>query len=192
MPDKNFWDERYKSGDTGWDAGSVTTPIKEFVDTLSVKDTKILIPGAGNAYEAEYLFRQGFRNVWVADISELPLRNFKQRFPEFPEEHLLHQDFFRMDSKFDLILEQTFFCALDPSLRKAYADKMHELLNPGGKLVGVLFDDPLNKDRPPFGGNKEEYLSYFAPLFTIHTFDRCYNSIAPRAGRELFMILEKG
>ena len=36
-----------------------------------------------NAYEAEYLFNQGFKNVFVMDISALPLRNFKERNPNF-------------------------------------------------------------------------------------------------------------
>ena len=91
----------------------------------------------------------------------------------------------------DLIVEQTFFCAINPSLRKAYAKKMHELLNKKGKLVGVLFNDVLNTDKPPFGGNKEEYISYFNPYFNFKTFDVCYNSIKPRANRELFINFEK-
>lgn len=39
-----------------------------------------------------------------------------------------------------VLMEQTFFCAINPSLRKDYVAKMHELLAPNGKLVGVLFD----------------------------------------------------
>jgi thiopurine S-methyltransferase len=68
---------------------------------------------------------------------------------------------------------------------------MNELLNPGGKLVGLLFNDKLNTDKPPFGGTEEEYLNYFEKYFKIKTFEPCYNSIKPRAGRELFINLEK-
>lgn len=191
MPDKNFWDDRYEKGDTGWDVGTITTPLKEYIDTLSDKKIKILIPGAGNSYEAEYLHKKGFESVYVADISETPLKNIKSRIPDFPSDSLLNEDFFNLHGTFDLILEQTFFCALDPSLRPSYSKKMFELLAPGGKLAGVLFDDKLNEDKPPFGGTKEEYISYFRPYFTILAFDRCYNSIPPRAERELFIILEK-
>jgi thiopurine S-methyltransferase len=65
------------------------------------------------------------------------------------------------------------------------------LLRPGGKLAGVLFDIPLYADRPPYGGSKELYVSVFKPYFRFITFEKCYNSIPPRAGNELFMILEK-
>jgi len=38
---------------------------------------------------------------------------------------------------------------------------MSELLLINGKLVGLLFNIPLFEDRPPFGGSKKEYITYF-------------------------------
>ena len=183
-----FWNH---SGETGWDIGQVSTPIKEYIDQLSDKNLKILIPGGGNSYEAEYLFEKGFNNVFVVDISSIPLKNLTERLPSFPKENLLHADFFELEDTFDLILEQTFFCALDPSLREAYTDKMHQLLKPDGKLVGLLFNIPLNDDKPPFGGNKDEYEKLFSEKFKIEKMETAYNSIPPRAGNELFFKLRK-
>lgn len=68
---------------------------------------------------------------------------------------------FSLKDSFDLIIEQTFFCALDPKLRPEYAVKMAELLKPGGRLVGVLFNDTLNNDKPPFGGTKRNIFLIF-------------------------------
>jgi thiopurine S-methyltransferase len=187
--DKNYWTNRYREDDAGWDAGSITMPLKEYVDQLTDPNISILIPGAGNAWEAEYLFNKGFPNVSIIDLSEEPLDNFKKRVPGFPSERLITGDFFDHAQQYDLIIEQTFFCALDPSLRSRYAEKMHELLKPGGKLVGVLFNDKLNNDKPPFGGNREEYIVYFEKYFKFKTVETCYNSIKPRAGRELFINL---
>jgi thiopurine S-methyltransferase len=48
----------------------------------------------------------------------------------------------------------------------------------------------LIKTSPRLAGNKEEYLGYIGKEFKIHTFETCYNSIKPRAGRELFINLE--
>jgi len=189
--DKEYWTKRYTENETGWDIGAVSTPLKMYIDQLRDKNLKILIPGAGNAYEAEYLFNEGFKNVTVVDISEEPLKNIKTRIPNFPESQLICQDFFEHTQQYDLIIEQTFFCALNPSLRKEYAKKMHELLVPNGKLVGLLFNVPLNETHPPFGGNAEEYKPYFSELFNFKTFEPCYNSIKPRAERELFICLEK-
>ena len=156
--DENYWSNRYQNEQIGWDIGYVSTPIKEYIDQLTDKDLRILIPGGGNSYEAEYLHQQGFKNVFVIDISQAPLANLKQRVPEFPSEQLIHGDFFELDQSFDLIFEQTFLCALSPDLRQHYVHKMAELLQPNGKLVGLLFNDPLFEDHPPFGGNESIYI----------------------------------
>ncbi|MGZ3920731.1 MAG: methyltransferase domain-containing protein [Bacteroidia bacterium] len=190
--DNKYWNDLYVSRDFPWDIGYVSTPLKEYFDQIADKTISILIPGAGNSYEAQYLVENGFQNVYVCDFAEEPLRNLKERCPAIKKENLLQCDFFELkDLSFDLIIEQTFFCALNPSLRSKYFEKMYELLKPGGKLVGVLFNDKLNTDKPPFGGNREEYLQYFKHLFKINVYEACYNSIKPRAGRELFINLEK-
>lgn len=186
----NYWENRYQNQQTGWDIGEISSPLKAYIDQLEDKSIKILIPGAGNAYEAEYLFLNGFKNVFIADIAATPLQNIKKRLPSFPEKQLLHIDFFELEMQFDLILEQTFFCALPKSFRKAYAEKMQKLLKKEGKLVGLLFDDELPNGNPPYGGSKKEYLTYFEPLFDVHTFKTAYNSIPQRQDRELFMILQ--
>ena len=68
---------------------------------------------------------------------------------------------------------------------------MNNLLKDNGKLVGLLFNDSLNEDKPPFGGCKSEYKKYIEPHFNIKVFETAYNSIESRRGRELFMILIK-
>jgi SAM-dependent methyltransferase len=189
--DPSYWNLRYEQGTTGWDIGDISTPLKTYFDQLTTKSLHILIPGGGNSYEAEYLFHQGFTNVFVIDMSQKALENFSKRVPEFPKEQLMQGDFFALNQEFDMIVEQTFFCAIDPSLRSLYAEKMYALLKSKGKLVGLLFNVPLNTEEPPFGGSKTEYLSYFEPLFEIEIMEEAYNSIASRKNRELFIKLQK-
>ncbi|MGC6431586.1 MAG: methyltransferase domain-containing protein [Jejuia sp.] len=192
---KNYWSKRYQEQNTGWDIGEPSSPLKTYIDQLETKDLKILIPGAGNSYEAEYLFSKGFKNVYVLDIAEEPLEALQKRVPDFPSKQILQDDFFEHQGTYDLILEQTFFCSFPPlpETRKAYAKQMHELLAKNGKLIGLWFDIPLTGDmeKRPFGGSKEEYLIYFEPYFKINTFEKCYNSIPPRMGSELFGVLTK-
>jgi len=126
--DQDFWSEKYQSNQTGWDIGGISTPIKEYIDQLEDKHLTILIPGAGNAYEAAYLFEQGFTNVSIVDIAKEPLDNFRKSVPDFPENKILQEDFFSHEGSYDLIIEQTFFCALDPSLRVNYIDKMKVII----------------------------------------------------------------
>lgn len=190
--DKSFWDERYRTGQTGWNIGYPSTPLKTYFDQLENKNLKILIPGCGNSYEAEYLFKQGFTNVYIADISPYPLQNFSERVPDFPKNHLLHTDFFEIKDQFDLIVEQTFFCTINPPNRMDYVDKVYELLQEGGKLVGLLFTFPLVEDGPPpYGGNEKEYRTLFPKKFNLKIMETAYNSIPPRAGNELFFIAVK-
>lgn len=193
--EKEFWTNRYQENKTGWDIGYPSTPLKAYIDQLDNKDLKILIPGAGNAYEAEYLWQQGFTNIHVLDISEFPLQALQQRVPDFPAAQLLLGNFFEQKGQYDLIIEQTFFCSFEPTKvsRTAYAQKMANLLAGGGKLVGLWFDIPLviGTSKRPFGGTKETYLAYLNPHFKVKTFEACHNSIKPRSGSELFGIFEK-
>ena len=188
---EEFWDARYKAEETGWDLGEISTPLKAYFDQLTNKDLKILIPGGGNSYEAEYLHHRGFKNVYVVDLSKTALSNIKSRVPSFPSSHLIHKNFFELEMTFDLIIEQTFFCAIDPKLRSRYTVKAQQLLKKKGKIVGLLFDDNFTNDKPPFGGCKMEYLNHFEPSFNVLLMEDSYNSHPKRDGRELFIKIEK-
>ena len=187
---KQYWEERYLQENTGWDIGHVSTPLQTYIDQLTDKSIKILIPGAGRGYEAIYLVEKGFKNVTVLDLAEQPLKEIKDKIPEFSTENLIVGDFFDHSGKYDLILEQTFFCALNPSKREDYTLKMKDLLKPNGKIAGVLFNFPLTEGGPPFGSNIDLYKKIFSPYFHIKILERCYNSIKPRQGSELFFIFE--
>ena len=136
--DASFWNSKYSNNDIGWDIGYPSPPIAEYADQLERKDLSILIPGCGNGYEAEYLWNTGHKNVHILDYSDTALNEFKIRVPEFPTNQIHIGDFFTHQGSYDLILEQTFFCAIQPTLRQNYVHKVKELLKPEGKLVGVL------------------------------------------------------
>jgi methyl halide transferase len=182
----NYWDERYKTNEIGWDLNQVSPPIKAYIDQISDKNKAILIAGCGNAYEAEYLYHNGFTNITIVDIAETLITALQNKFADTSIQ-VLHKDVFELNGSFDLILEQTLFCAIDPRLRKQYVATMHRLLNENGKLVGILFDKEFEKQGPPFGGCKCQYDPLFSPYFTFKTFEPCFNSISKRQGDELFI-----
>lgn len=189
--DKNYWDSRYQNAQTGWDLGAASGPLQNYIDQLDNKDLRILIPGCGNAYEAEHLLNRGFKNITLIDISPSLVNNLRKRFESHPQITVLEGDFFEHDARYDLVLEQTFMCALDPSLRQAYTQKMHSLLDDNGKIAGLLFGVEFEKAGPPFGGSAEEYRQLFTPYFNIKTMEKAHNSVKPRQGNELFIILIK-
>ena len=186
-----YWDEKYVLNSTGWDIGYVSTPLKEYFDQLRDKNIKILIPGAGRAWEAEYLYQNGFNNVTILDYSIEAIKEVTNRCPDFPRENIVTDDFFHHKGKYDLIIEQTFFSSLNPGQRKDYAKHVDKLLKNGGKLVGLLFNHRFEFDGPPFGGTENEYLRLFSSIFDILKMEPANNSIKPRKGRELFMLLQK-
>ncbi|HAI84971.1 MAG TPA: SAM-dependent methyltransferase [Chitinophagaceae bacterium] len=186
--DAAYWNQRYQQQQTGWDIGSCSTPLATYFDQLTDKHLRILIPGCGNAYEAAYLLDKGFTNITVVDIAPLVTATIQQQLSVYGSAvRVLTADFFDMQEQFDLIVEQTFFCALHPDLRSRYVVKMHELLHAQGKLVGVLFNRSF-EGGPPFGGSIEEYTTLFTARFQLQTLAPCYNSIAPRSGSEVFLI----
>ena len=187
---EQYWSARYKEGKTGWDIGSPSPLLKEIIDGLQDENISILIPGAGNGYEVEYAWDKGFQNVTVVDIAKEPLANIAHRLPNFPKNQLIHDDFFAHEGKYDLILEQTFFCALPPAMRDGYVGKMYDLLNESGKLTGLLFDFPLTIEGPPFGGSKEEYVERFR-IFSKFFIEKTTTSIKERQGREFFFYAYK-
>ena len=187
-----FWQQRYEQDSIGWDMGQVSPPLKAYIDQLpeSAKEQSILVPGAGNAYEVGYLHEQGFTNVTLVDFAPAPIAAFAERYPDFPAKHLICADFFELSPaqyQFDWVLEQTFFCAINPSRRDEYVQQMAALLKPNGKLIGLLFDKDFGRDEPPFGGTKAEYQQRFERHFDIEIMETSYNSHPARQGSELFI-----
>lgn len=188
--DKDFWTRRYETGETGWDAGKPTPILEQYIQQIASKDIAVLIPGCGRAWEADVILECGITNVTLADISEAPFDDVKKRLlaKKLPEPQLFIGDFFSLKGAFDLVLEQTFFCALSPELRSSYVRKMHEIIKPGGKLAGVVFSVEFPFDGPPFGAKPNVYLDLFSPYFEVKIFEPAYNSIQPRNGNEYFML----
>ena len=190
LPDKQFWKERWDTADTSWDMGHVSPPIEEYMRQYTNKDARILIPGCGNAYEAQFLVDNGFTNISVLDYAEPAAEALRERFKDHDEITVLCEDFFEHHGTYDLIIEQTFFCSLPPLMRKDYVQKSAELLAENGKIIGVMFDRNFEKG-PPFGGSRGEYQFLFKARFNIKTMETCTNSIAPRQGSEIFVIFQK-
>ena len=187
--DYAYWNQRYLERNTGWDIGGPSPALLEFTSRFD-KEIEILIPGTGNSYEWIALHHAGYFNCHALDFSEEPIQRLKQAYPLWKS--TLHQgDFFDHEGQYDLILEQTFFCAIDPAQRELYMQKMASLLKPGAILAGLLFASPFEKTGPPFGGTTEEYEPLFKEYFELISMEPCKKSISARSGNELFFIAEK-
>lgn len=188
--DQTYWEKQYQDNTTGWDLGQISPPLKTYFDSLSNKELNILIPGCGNTYEAEYLLQNGFKHITVIDLSPTLTNALQEKFKNNPEITVICGDFFNLKGSFDVIVEQTFFCALAPQLRPKYVWKMYQLLSDNGKLAGLLFDHTFEQG-PPFGGSKAEYEKLFSGAFKFNKIESCINSIEKRSGTELIFEFEK-
>ena len=188
--DSAYWNNRYIQNNTGWDIGYANPIHIDYVIENIEKSASILIPGAGSGYEVSKLWDFGYTNVFAIDLSLEAKERFISQNPTFPENQYLVGDFFELNQKFDLILEQTFFCAIEPRLRSQYANKAHTILNTNGKLFGVLFSIQF-QGGPPFGGEIAEYKMLFHSKFSILKLEKSYQSISPRQDKELIVELMK-
>ena len=189
--DSNYWNNRYEGNEMGWNIGYANSIHVDYVLEHCKPDSRILIPGAGKAYEAAALYKKGYKNVFALDFAPEVKEIFLEENPDFPENQYLVEDFFEHNETYDVILEQTFFCAIHPSLRSQYTEHVYHLLKEGGLLYGVLFNFE-KLDGPPFGGTKKEYRALFQEKFNILKLEQSVNSIPERAEKELLLeILKK-
>jgi hypothetical protein len=117
---QDFWNQRYVTQTTGWDLGEACPAFVKYFDQQTNLDLRILIPGAGNAHEVDALLDRGFRHITVVDIAPVLVEKLQEKYQDREEVTVICDDFFNHNGEYDLILEQTFFCALDPSLRSRY------------------------------------------------------------------------
>ncbi|MEA3451502.1 MAG: methyltransferase domain-containing protein [Bacteroidota bacterium] len=188
---QEYWDKLFKKNKLGWDIGYPAPALTDYFDQLQNKNIRILVPGAGNGYEVGYLYENGFINVFMNDYSPKAVKSFKQKYPYFPDENIIKQDFFELRQKFDLIVELAFFTSFELQKRTDFVSQIYNSLNENGKYVGLFFTHEFNKDYPPFGATKTQYEQLFKEYFFFKTFEIANNSIKPRRNREYFFIMQK-
>lgn len=187
---KEYWKQRYRSGNTQWDIGKPSPQLIQLAKKYASESDRILIPGAGRGHEYVKLKDIGFQNVYLCDWANEAFDALRGH-PMTNDSDLMVCDFFELSGNFDLILEMTFFCALEPSLRKAYVRKCYDLLNDDGLLCGLWFDRDFNQDGPPFGGSREEYTNLLFDQFDILKMETASLSIAPRANKEVMIVCQR-
>src|SRR5581483_6252378 len=100
LPD--FWDERYLSNTTPWDAGRAPDALRRHLRDLP-PGARVLIPGCGSAYELYDLVENGF-DAWAIDFSAPAVARARRNAGRFAE-RILEADFFSFDygRPFDVI-----------------------------------------------------------------------------------------
>ena len=158
-----YWEEFYVSGEMGWDLGGPTPVFKSWIES-ETSLLNICILGAGNGWDAIEFAKLGHR-VTAVDFAKSAVKNMKILAHDNDVKiHIVHNDIFNIESKyfntFDIVLEYTCFCAIDPTLRNDYIQLVHSLLQTRGRFVGLLFptDKLPEEGGPPFAVNIDDFL----------------------------------
>lgn len=185
LPD--FWDKRFSEGTTPWNAGGVPSRLREFAD-VTTGHPRTLIPGCGHAWEAAWLAQRAW-DITALDFSPAAVEAAQGTLKDSPV-RLVCADFFTWEppgGPFDLIYERAFLCALPRKCWSDYGRRMHELLVPGGRLIGCFFlgDDPKG---PPFGISTGQLDELLGTRFAREADLPVSDSIPVFAGRERWQV----
>jgi SAM-dependent methyltransferase len=191
----SFWEEKYLDNSLGWDLGG-PTPI--FIQISSeFNPGKICFVGCGRGHDAIRFAQKGF-DVTAVDFAPSAIQavnNLAKKSNVIV--HAVQADIFSLTPKysetFDYIIEQTCFCAIDPSRRVEYEAVVKSILKPGGQLVGLWFplDKTLEEGGPPYATRIDEVKSIFDLGWGIVKEEFPDLSIGPRKGREKLIIFKK-
>lgn len=189
------WQRHYDEGDLGWDLGQVAPPFIKLFESKTILPGKTLIPGCGRGHEVIYLAENGFE-VTAVDYSPGAVNHLKSTVQERNLKcEVLHMDFFGIDSAhngiYDLLIEQTFFCAISPEQRSFYVSTVARALKKGGMLAGLFYHTGEEEGGPPFNTTREDIKKYFSDSFEIRQLSKAEDSAEQRKNKEWLAILIK-
>lgn len=188
LPD--FWDHRFRSSVTPWDAGGVPMALQSFAQRHGGTEKPglpVLIPGCGSAHEAAFLDRIGWAVV-ALDFSAGAVETARRNLGDW-RGRLVQEDFFahRPAAPYALIYERAFLCALPRKLWPGYGECMAQLLVPGGHLAGFYFFGTALKG-PPFPIEPDRLEALLAPYFDCVEDAPVADSLPVFAGRERWQV----
>jgi len=179
----NQWNERYLAGRFPWDLGMPSPLVMRLVDQEFRPPARVLIVGCGRGWEVEALAQRGF-DVMGLDIAPAALDLVTMRVGQRTNLSLQVGDVLNMPPSmlgtYDILVEHTCFCTINPSLWSAYANSVASVLAPGGHFVGAFLSFENNKyGGPPFGTDLETVRWLFAEHFVIRRLRRAPESFPP-------------
>ncbi|QPJ60486.1 MAG: methyltransferase domain-containing protein [Candidatus Nitronauta litoralis] len=192
--EREDWQGYYDQDDLRWDLGEVSPPLKRLWEEGTLKTGRMIIPGCGQGHEVIFFAQQGF-DVTGVEYTEGGIKLLQENLGKSNlNAEVVHSDFFELDAshhgRYDLMLEQTFFCAIHPRDRTRYVEMALKVLKPGGLLAG-LFYNTGEEDGPPYNTTEEDVRQNFSNGFDIVCLEKCDHSIERRENKELLAVLQK-
>jgi SAM-dependent methyltransferase len=204
-----YWDKAYRDDRDGWDMG---TPTPVFADLLARQDMdfrslgaedyarlgrppRVLIPCSGRGYDALLFASRGWK-VTAIDFAAEPLRWLRTETAHAGiSMDIFEDDMFTLGEShpahFDLLLEYTCVCAIDPQRRSEFVRFCYDVLRPGGVVLALLFPVDGRPGGPPFSIDVESFKAEMEPSFRCLHESTPDTSVKPRLGRERLLLWQK-
>ncbi len=185
------WESRYLAGDTPWDKGRSHPALDALLADVPLSG-HILVPGCGTGHDVRTLAARTKAVVVGMDIAPSAIAR-ASAFPKAGREEYVLGDFLAgtITAEFDGLFEHTCFCAIDPSLRAAYARAAAQAVKPGGIFLAVFYRDPGHESGPPFGCTVEELNTLFLPHFELVSTHEGFETFEGRECRELGRVMRR-
>ncbi|XP_020089873.1 thiocyanate methyltransferase 1-like isoform X1 [Ananas comosus] len=183
------WEKCWDKGLTPWDLGRPTPVVPQLVQSGTLPKGRVLVPGCGLGYDVVAFASPG-RFVVGLDISDTAIRKAKEWSSSLPNANFftfMAEDFFiwQPTELFDLIFDYTFFCAIDPSMRSAWARKIRDILKPDGELITLIYVITDQQEGPPYNTTVADYEEVLSPVgFKALFIEDNEFAVGPRKGRE--------
>ncbi|KFK37216.1 hypothetical protein AALP_AA4G228900 [Arabis alpina] len=184
------WEKSWEEGATPWDLGKPTPIIVHLNETGSLPNGRALVPGCGTGYDVVAMACPD-RHVVGLDVSKTAVERSSKKFSSLPNAKyfsFLCEDFFTWElaEKFDLIVDYTFFCAFEPSVRPLWAQRTEKLLKPDGELITLMFPIEERAGGPPYTVSVSDYEKVLIPLgFVATSIVDNELAVGPRKGIEM-------
>ncbi|PSS24043.1 Thiol methyltransferase [Actinidia chinensis var. chinensis] len=183
------WDKCWEQGLTPWDLGQPTPVMVHLHQTGALPKGRALIPGCGSGHDVAAIACPE-RYVVGVDISDKAIKRAIELSSSLPNADYFtfsKTDFFTWHPTelFDLIFDYTFFCAIEPDMRSAWASQMKYLLKPDGELITLMFPISDYVGGPPYKVSVADYEEVLNPMrFKAVSIVENDLAIGPRKGRE--------
>lgn len=143
-PTKDFWEERFASGNTPWDRGASSPQLGAWLASGALRPCRILVPGCGSGYEVAELAMAKFEVTGLDYADEAIARTHRRISEAEVDAAIVRADVlaWQPDRPFDAVYEQTCLCALYPDQWGDYAERLRQWIRPGGKLFALFLQLP--------------------------------------------------
>ena len=188
------WNEIYTQESTPpWSLQQPSLIILDMIPRLKLPKSRILILGCGEGFDA-IPFAEAGHVVTLVDFSPEAIAKAKQNLAQYPNVSFEVMDVFDVphswNHSFDLIVEHTLFCAINPDLRNKLITVWKRLLHEEGQILSIFYV-MYKQFGPPYGATEFEIRHRLNPHFQFLFWTRAKNSVPRRLGQELFVLAKK-